>query len=66
MGKIYSVYGTDSHAMTLALLEAVDAISLVPSGANIALKPNLVVAGSLDKGATTYCRIEKDANHNGG
>ena len=53
MSKIYNVYGTDSHAMTLALLEASDAISLVPSGANVALKPNLVVAGTPENGATT-------------
>ena len=57
MSKIYNIYSTDSHAMTLALLEAVDAISLVPSGANVALKPNLVVAGSPDKGATTHAGV---------
>lgn len=57
MSKIYNVYGTDSRAMTLALLEASDAISLVPSGANVALKPNLVVAGTPENGATTHAGI---------
>ncbi|MBQ3447573.1 MAG: DUF362 domain-containing protein [Synergistaceae bacterium] len=57
MSKIFNIYGTDSHSMTLALLEAIDAASLVPSGANVALKPNLVVAGTPDKGATTHAGV---------
>ena len=57
MRRIYNIYGNDSHAMTLKLLEACEAIKLVPSGANVALKPNLVVAKSPDKGATTHAGI---------
>ncbi|MBQ9389555.1 MAG: DUF362 domain-containing protein, partial [Synergistaceae bacterium] len=57
MRKIYNIYGTDSHAMTLKLLEASNAINLVPSGADIMLKPNLVVAGTPDNGATTHAGV---------
>ena len=57
MSKIYNIYGTDPHAMTLALLEASNAANLVPSGANIILKPNLVVAGSPENGATTHAGV---------
>ena len=31
MSKIYNIYGTDSHDMTRKLLDASDAIKLVPS-----------------------------------
>ena len=44
MSKIYQMYGRDAHTMTLRLLEAADAIRLVPAGGSVALKPNLVVA----------------------
>ncbi|MBR0150167.1 MAG: DUF362 domain-containing protein [Synergistaceae bacterium] len=57
MRKIYNIYGSDSHAMTLKLLDSYGAIKLVPSGANVALKPNLVVSGSPDKGATTHAGV---------
>ena len=57
MSKIYNIYGTDAHTMTMKLLEASNAISLVPSGANVALKPNLVVAGTPDNGATTHAGV---------
>ncbi len=57
MRKIYSIYGTNSHDMTKKLLEASEAISLVPSGADVALKPNLVVAGTPDNGATTHAGV---------
>ena len=57
MAKIYNVYGTDAHKMTLKLLESSDAVKLVPSGADVALKPNLVVAGSPDNGATTHAGV---------
>ena len=57
MRKIRNIYGTDSRAMTLSLLEASDAKALVPSGANIVLKPNLVVAGNPENGATTHAGI---------
>ncbi|MBQ9008961.1 MAG: DUF362 domain-containing protein [Clostridia bacterium] len=54
MGKIYQIYGQDAHEMTVRLLEASDAIRLVPSGGSVALKPNLVVAGTPESGATTH------------
>lgn len=57
MRKIYNIYGKDSHSMTIKLLEASNAISLVPSGADIMLKPNLVVAGTPDNGATTHAGV---------
>lgn len=57
MSKIYNIYGTDSHSMTVKLLESSNAINLVPTGGNVALKPNLVVAGHPDNGATTHAGI---------
>lgn len=57
MEKIYQIYGQDAHAMTVQLLEAADAIRLVPSGGGVALKPNLVVAGSPEDGATTHAGV---------
>ncbi len=54
MSKIYEVFGTDAHEMTMALLEASDSASLIPQGASVALKPNLVIAGSPETGATTH------------
>ena len=57
MGKIYNIYGQDAHVMTKKLLEASDAIKLVPSGGSVALKPNLVVAKRPDSGATTHAGV---------
>ena len=57
MSKIYNIYGDNTHAMTMSLLEASNAITLVPTGGSVALKPNLVVAGSPDNGATTHAGI---------
>lgn len=55
MSKIYELFGTDAHTMTYALLEAVQAETMIPSKtAQIALKPNLVVAGTPETGATTH------------
>ncbi len=54
MAKIYEIFGGDAHAMTLALMEAADVAAMVPHGASVALKPNLVVAGSPEDGATTH------------
>ena len=54
MRKIYEVYGSDAHAMTLALMEAADVAAMIPPGASVALKPNLVVAAPPDRGATTH------------
>lgn len=57
MSKIYQIYGDDAHDMTLKLLEASDAIARVPSGGSVALKPNLVVAGTPESGATTHAGV---------
>lgn len=57
MRMIYEIYGTDSRTMTLRLLEASDAINFVPSGGNVALKPNLVVSGSPEDGAITHSGV---------
>ena len=57
MSKIYQIYGQDAHDMTIKLLEASDAIRLVPSGGSVALKPNLVVAGTPESGATTHAGV---------
>lgn len=54
MSKLYQVYGHEAHDMTMQLLTAAQAIRLVPSGGSVALKPNLVVAGTPEEGATTH------------
>ena len=54
MSKIYEIYGADAHEMTLSLLRAADAKAMIPADASIALKPNLVVAGAPEDGATTH------------
>lgn len=54
MSKIYEIYGTDAHEMTKSLMTAGDVANKIPSGASIALKPNLVRAGSPETGATTH------------
>ena len=54
MGKIYEIYGSDAHEMTLALLRAANVKDMIPAGASIALKPNLVVAADPEDGATTH------------
>ena len=57
MSRIWQIYGNDSHDMTLKLLEASRAVELVPSGGNVALKPNLVVAGRPEQGAVTHAGV---------
>ena len=57
MSRIYQIYGQDAHDMTVKLLEASRAHALVPAGGSVALKPNLVVAGSPDEGATTHAGV---------
>ena len=54
MSKIYQIYGQDAREMTLRLLEAAEAFRLVPPGGSVALKPNLVIAGTPESGATTH------------
>lgn len=57
MRKIYNIFGDNAHAMTKNLLDASSAIKLVPSGADIALKPNLVVSGTPENGAVTHAGV---------
>lgn len=57
MANIYQIYGQNAHEMTVRLLEASDAIRLVPAGGSVALKPNLVVAGTPESGATTHAGL---------
>ena len=57
MSRIFQIYGNDSHDMTLKLLDASNAIELVPSGGNVALKPNLVIAGRPEQGAVTHSGV---------
>lgn len=54
MGKIYEVFGTDAHQMTMALMEAANVAKMIPGGVSVALKPNLVTANSPESGATTH------------
>ena len=57
MSRIYEIFGTDAHYMTVALMEAASVADMIPSGASVALKPNLVVSGSPDNGATTHAGV---------
>ena len=54
MSLIYEIYGTDAHAMTVALMEKANAADLIPPGASVALKPNLVTDSPPEMGATTH------------
>ena len=54
---IYEVYGKDPHSMTKALMQAANAASFIPSGAKIALKPNLVLDREPESGATTHAGV---------
>lgn len=54
MAKIYEVFGTDAHEMTISLMQAANVAGMIPKGASIALKPNLVLAGEPESGATTH------------
>lgn len=51
---IYQVFGDDAHKMTRQLLEAAKVIERIPKGGSVALKPNLVIAGRPEGGATTH------------
>lgn len=57
MGKIYEIFGGDARSMTKALLEAADVAGQIPSGAEVVLKPNLVVAKPPESGATTHAGV---------
>ena len=54
---IYQIYGKDAHDMALRLLEASNAIQLVPTSGRVALKPNLVVVGTPENGAVTHAGV---------
>ena len=54
MANIYEIYGTDAHSMTVSLMRAAHVSSMIPSDASIALKPNLVLSGTPETGATTH------------
>ncbi len=55
--SLYVRYGADIKQGAIALLEAADARRLVPAGAVISLKPNLVVSRPAGEGATTHPEI---------
>ena len=57
MARIYEIFGTDAHDMTFSLMEAANAADMIPAGASVALKPNLVMAGTPDSGATTHAGV---------
>lgn len=57
MAKIFQIYGTDAHVMTVALMEAARVSDKIPAGASIALKPNLVVSAPAEEGATTHTGV---------
>lgn len=56
-GPIYAIYGDDGLSMAKSLLEAANVAQALKKGANIVLKPNLVVAKTADSGATTHPEI---------
>ena len=51
MSSIFEIYGTDAHSMTLQLMQAANVATMIPKGASVALKPNLVVASAPETGA---------------
>ena len=61
MSKIYEIYGTDAHEMTKALMQAAGIADKIaasfPRNANIALKPNLILAARPEEGATTHAGV---------
>lgn len=57
MAKIYEIFGDDAHTMTVSLMEAAHIADLILEGASVALKPNLVMAGTPETGATTHAGV---------
>ncbi len=55
--EIYVAYGDQPFEMTKMLLEAVQLRSMIPPGAKVGIKPNLVVAQPATEGATTHPEI---------
>ncbi len=57
MSKIFEIYGSDAHKMTVSLMEAANVADMIPKGGSVALKPNLVVAGRPEEGGTTHAGV---------
>lgn len=57
MAKIYEIYGDNAHNMTVSLMEAANIAEQIPENAKVALKPNLVMAGTPETGATTHAGV---------
>ena len=57
MPVIYEIFGSDAHEMTKALMERAGVAGQIPTGASVALKPNLVVAATPESGATTHAGV---------
>ena len=57
MSSIYEIFGSDAYQMTISLMEAAGVSNMIPKGASIALKPNLVIDGDPDSGATTHSGV---------
>ena len=56
--KIYTIYGRDPSSMTKALLEAENTSALIgDKNSKIVIKPNFVIAGRPEDGATTHTEI---------
>ena len=57
MNPIYEIYGTDAHEMTKRLMAEAKVAAGIPSGAVIALKPNLINAERAERGSTTHPEV---------
>ncbi len=57
MPNIYEIYGADAHSMTVSLMQAAQISKMIPIGASVALKPNLVLSGTPETGATTHSGV---------
>ena len=57
MSEIYEIFGTDTHEMTKAMMEAAGIKDRITEGASIALKPNLILPADPDRGATTHAGV---------
>ena len=56
--NIYMIYGSNFSFMTKRLLESIDVYSQIGAKEKrIVIKPNLVIAGRPDEGATTHTEI---------
>ncbi|MGI5973716.1 MAG: hypothetical protein ACOX67_08205, partial [Oscillospiraceae bacterium] len=55
--SIYEIFGRGVHTMTRALLEAARTADAILPGADVALKPNLVVAAAPERGAATHAGV---------